>query len=71
MLESVPTSTVKVPGSSSPPAEVKSTVKVVSPCKFGAKLSMGSTVKLQLPADSCVTATLLVSTPLRLEQVTV
>ena len=68
--ESGPTVTVKVPGVIVPPLEVKSAVKVVGPWSTWAKLSTGSTVKSQL-SPVCETATLLVSTPLRLEQVTV
>ena len=73
MLESGPTSTVKVPSKECPPVEVKRTSKVALPCRDCPKVSMGSTVKVQ-PSPETVRATevsLSVSMFMALEQVTV
>ena len=47
MSVSPPILTVKVPVAVSPPVDVKATEKVVSPCKPAARVSIGSTVKVQ------------------------
>ena len=65
-----PMLTVKVPVVLLPPAEVMTTLKVVSPCEAGARLSTGSTVKAQL-LPVWVTVILLASTPVASAQVKV
>ena len=72
MLLSGPMSMVKVPSAVSLPVEVNTTENVVSPCKAGARVSTGSTVKVQAFAPvPRVTVILLASTPVGSAQVTV
>ena len=72
MRESGPIFTENVPEAVAPPSEVKATAKVVTPCKLGARVFTGSTVKTQLLApEPRFTAILSASTPVASAQVTV
>ena len=72
MVLSGPMFTVKTPVVVSPPVEVNSTENVVSPWEAGARVSTGSTVKVQLWAPvPRVTAILVLSTPVGSPQDTV
>ena len=50
MAESVPMSTVNAAATAAPLVEVIGTEKTVAPCRFGARSSTGSMVKLQVPS---------------------
>ena len=69
--ESGPMLTVKVPVSVSPPEEVNATEKVVVPCWAGVRVSIGSTVKVQLSPVCETEVSLVLSTPVASAQVTV
>ena len=69
MVASGPTFTVNVPVVAEPPSEAKATLNVVSPCKPAARVSIGSTVKLQ--PLRVTDASLVLSTPVASPQVTV
>ena len=47
IVESVPMLTVNVAVTMLPPVDERRTSKVVSPCRFAARVSTGSTVKVQ------------------------
>ena len=73
MSLSGPMLTVNVPVAVSPPVEVKSTLKVVSPCCAGVRVSIGSTVKVQAPSpveDRAMEVILVLSMPVASPQVT-